>query len=41
MPIVVVLEIEELTPEIAFIPEKCLVETLAPNGTDEPFYKGK
>ena len=39
MPIVVVLEIEELSLKIAFIPEKRSVETLAPNRTDEPFDK--
>ncbi len=35
--IVVVLEIKELSLEIAFVPEKCSIETLAPNCTDEPF----
>jgi hypothetical protein len=40
MPIVVVLETEELSLEIAVIPEKHFVEILAPNRTDEPFEKG-
>ena len=40
MPIVVVLEIEELSLEIAFIPKKCFIETLAPDCTDESFDKG-
>ena len=40
MPIVVVLEIEELSLEIAFIPKKCFVETLAPDCTDESSDKG-
>jgi hypothetical protein len=40
MPIVVVLEIEELSLEIAFISKKCFVETLAPGCTDESFDKG-
>jgi hypothetical protein len=40
MPIVVVLEIDELSLEIAFIPEKHFIETLAPNRTGEPFDKG-
>ena len=37
--IVVFFEINELALEIAFVPEKHLVETLAPNRADEPFDK--
>ena len=34
IPIVKVVEIDALSREIAFVPEKCLIETLAPNGAD-------
>ncbi len=37
IPIVVALEIEELSLKVAFIPEKCFLEVLALCRTDEPF----
>ncbi len=40
MLVVVVLEIEEFSLEIAFVPEKCFIKSLAPNCTDESFDKG-